>query len=244
MSSISETGHAKNVDNLGNLIAGIATYGAKYNPANPLIVATALKAKEASARASIDTLNTAAIRYANASNKRESAFMPLNSLVTRALNVLRSSASAENTDATVASIARKITSTRSAAKKEATATAADVKVATISTSQRSFDSLTDNFDRFVEALANIAEYKPNEEELKVEALKAFAAELRSCNNECNAASFALDSARDARNAELYTPNTGLVDVALSAKTYVKALFGVNSTEYKRIASIEFRNKKL
>lgn len=56
--------------------------------------------------------------------------MPLNSLVTRALNVLRSSASADNTDATVASIARKITSTRTAAKKEATATAADVKVAT------------------------------------------------------------------------------------------------------------------
>lgn len=77
----------------------------------------------------------------------------------------------------------------------------------------------------------------------MEALKAFAAEARSTATSAMPPGFALDSARDARNAELYTPNTGLVDVALSAKTYVKALFGVNSTEYKRIASIEFRNKK-
>ena len=51
MSSISETGHAKNVDNLGNLIAGIATYGAKYNPANPLMSLCAINKVPPSTRA-------------------------------------------------------------------------------------------------------------------------------------------------------------------------------------------------
>lgn len=248
MASTSETGHAKNVDNFGSLIDGITTFGAKYNPSNPATAITALKTKKESARASINAVNTAAIQYANATNKRETAFVPFNSTVTRALNALRASPSADNTDAAVATIARKILNTRASKSpqgKEAAAAAADptVTVKTISTSQRSFDSQVDNFDRFVEALANIPEYKPNEEELKVEALKVFAAELRKANDECNTASYALDAARATRNAELYAPNTGLVDVALSVKAYVKSLFGATSVEYKRISSLEFRTVK-
>ena len=248
MASTSETGHAKNVDNFSSLIDGITTFGAKYNPSNPATLIAALKTKKESARASINAVNTAAIQYANATNKRETAFVPFNSTITRGLNSLRASQSADNTDDAVATIARKILNTRaSKATKSnvASAAAADpaVMVKTVSTSQRSFDSQVDNFDRFVEALANIPEYKPNEEELKIEALKAFATELRKVNDECNAASYALDAARATRNSELYAPNTGLVDVALSAKAYVKSLFGATSVEYKRISSLEFRTVK-
>ena len=248
MASTSETGNAKNVDNFGSLIDGILSFGAKYNPSNPATIVTALKAKKESARASINAVNTAAIQYANATNTRETAFVPFNSTVTRGLNALRASPSADNTDAAVATIARKILNTRApkgSKSKETPAPAADpaVKVKKVSTSQRSFDSQVDNFDRFVEALANVPEYKPNEAELKVEALKAFAAELRKVNDACNAASYALDAARATRNTELYAPSTGLVDVALSAKAYVKSLFGATSVEYKRIASLEFRTVK-
>ncbi|WP_320052296.1 hypothetical protein [uncultured Acetobacteroides sp.] len=248
MASTSETGHAKNVDNFSSLIDGIASFGATYNPSNPSTILAALKAKKESARTSINAVNTASIQYANATNKRETAFVPFNSTITRGLNSLRASPSDDNTDAAVATIARKILNTRApkgSTSKEAPAPAAGpaVKVKKVSTSQRSYDSQVDNFDRFVEALANIPEYKPNEPELKVEALKAYAAELRKVNDECNTTSYALDAARANRNAELYTTSTGLVDVALSAKAYVKSLFGATSAEFKRISSLEFRTVK-
>jgi len=44
MASSVETGHAKNVDNLGDLIAGVTSFGVKYNPSNPpLSVASSLR---------------------------------------------------------------------------------------------------------------------------------------------------------------------------------------------------------
>jgi hypothetical protein len=248
MTSSIESGHAKNVDNLGGLIAGIATFGSTYNPSNPALTHTALKAKETLARASINAVNTATIQYANVSNKRENAFQPLNSLVTRSLNAVRASPSDKNTDAALAAVARKIYGTRApsskVAAKKAAAANPEVKIKTISVSQRSYDSQADNLDRYVEALANTPEYTPNEEELKVASLKAFAAELRKLNTECNAAAYTLDSNRTTRNVELYAPNTGLVDVALGVKAYVKSLFGATSAEYKRISSIEIRKPKL
>lgn len=247
MASSVETGHAKNVDNLGDLIAGVTSFGVKYNPSNPLLALTALKTKETVARASINAVNTAAIQLANASNERENAFQPLNVLVTRAVNTLRSSQSADNTDAIIVAIARKIHGARAASSKAAAKKAAaanpEVKIETVSVSQHSYDSQVDNLDRFVESLAAIPEYNPNEEELKVATLKTVAVEFRKLNNLCNTASYALDSARAIRNTELYAPNTGLVDVALGVKSYVKALFGATSEEYKRIAKVEFRNTK-
>lgn len=247
MASTSETGNAKNVDNLGVLIADIISFGAKYNPSNPFLLVTALKAKETSARASINAVSSASVLYSNVSNRRENAFKPLNSIVTRALNSLRSSTSTQNTDAAMAAIARKIYGTRAASTKAAARKAAaanpEAKAVTVSVSQRSYDSLTDNLDRYVEALASTPEYNPNEEELKIVSLKAFAAELRALNSECNTASCALYGARTARNTELYAPNTGLVDLAITAKTYVKSAFGATSPEYKRIASIKFKTIK-
>jgi hypothetical protein len=247
MASSTETGHAKNVDNFADLIAGLTSFGVKYNPSNSLLTIKALNEKATAARTSINAVNTATIQYSNVTNRRENAFKPLNSNVTRSLNSMRSSTSADNVDAALTTIARKIYGTRSpsakAAAKKAAAANPEVKVETVSVSQRSYDSQTDNLDRYVEALANTPEYAPNEEDLKIESLKAFATDLRKLNNECNNAAYTLDSARTTRNAELYAPNTGLVDLAIAAKAYVKSAFGATSAEYKRIASIEFKTVK-
>ena len=77
-------------------------------------------------------------------------------------------------------------------------------------------------------------------ELKLEAVRAYATELRAKNNAVNAAIAALDAARAARNRELYEPDKGLVDLCLTAKLYVKAIFGQSSPEYKQVAKVEFQ----
>ena len=236
MASTSETGHAKNVDNLGLLIANIASYGDRYKPTKPSILLEALKKMEADGRAAVLAVNDAMPIYSRATIERDNAFAPLGQLVTRSLNSLRASSSSEQTDEAASAIVRKIRGNRTTAK---AAAATDVKVATVSTSQQSYDSVLDNYERYVQYIAATPEYAPNEDDIKLPALKALAVELRAKNTACNNAKVAIDNARMARNRVLYTPLTGLVDVALDAKTYIKSLFGATSPEYKQVAKIDF-----
>ena len=236
MASTSETGHAKNVDNLGLLISNIASYGDRYKPTNPSILLEALKKMEADGRAAVLAVNDAMPIYSRATIERDNAFAPLGQLVTRSLNSLRASSSSEQTDEAASAIVRKIRGNRTTAK---AAAATDVKVATVSTSQQSYDSVIDNYERYIQYIAATPEYAPNEEDIKLPVLKALAVDLRAKNTACNNAKVAIDNARMARNRALYTPLTGLVDVALDAKTYIKSLFGSTSPEYKQVAKIDF-----
>ena len=236
MASTSETGHAKNVDNLGLLISNIASYGDRYKPTNPSILLEALKKMEADGRAAVLAVNDAMPIYSRATIERDNAFDPLGQLVTRSLNSLRASSSSEETDEAASAIVRKIRGNRTTAK---AAAATDVKVATVSTSQQSYDSVIDNYERYIQYIAATPEYAPNEEDIKLPVLKALAVDLRAKNTACNNAKVAIDNARMARNRVLYTPLTGLVDVALDAKTYIKSLFGSTSPEYKQVAKIDF-----
>ena len=238
MASTSETGHAKNVDNLGLLISNIASYGDRYKPTKPSILLEALKKMEADGRAAVLAVNDAMPIYSRATIERDNAFDPLGQLVTRSLNSLRASSSSEETDEAASAIVRKMRGNRTTAK---TAAATDVKVATVSTSQQSYDSVIDNYERYIQYIAATPEYAPNEDDIKFPVLKALAVELRAKNTACNNAKVAIDNARMARNRVLYTPLTGLVDVALDAKTYIKSLFGATSPEYKQVAKIDFRN---
>ena len=44
----------------------------------------------------------------------------------------------------------------------------------------------------------------------------------------------LSNARISRNDILYKANTGLVDIALDTKTYIKSLYGATSPQYKQV----------
>ena len=224
------------MDNLGLLISNIASYGDRYKPTNPSILLEALKKMEADGRAAVLAVNDAMPIYSRATIERDNAFAPLGQLVTRSLNSLRASSSSEQTDEAASAIVRKIRGNRTTAK---TAAATDVKVATVSTSQQSYDSVIDNYERYIQYIAATPEYAPNEEDIKLPVLKALAVDLRAKNTACNNAKVAIDNARMARNRVLYTPLTGLVDVALDAKTYIKSLFGSTSPEYKQVAKIDF-----
>ena len=145
MTSTYETGHAKNVDNLGLLIANIASYGERYKPTNPALLLEALKKMEADGRAAVLAVNDAMPIYSRATIERDNAFAPLGQLVTRSLNSLRASSSSEQTDEAATAIVRKIRGNRTTSAKAAAAT--DTKVATVSTSQQSYDSVLDSYER-------------------------------------------------------------------------------------------------
>ena len=247
MASTSETGHAKNAANFDELISFAAGYGTAYNPSKPALKIPALQTLSASAKAAISAVNAAAPAYSNAVSARETAFVPLGKLTTRVYNALKATDTTEKVDESAQTIVRKLQGRRATPKKsedELKALAAAGKEANeISSSQMSYDSQLDNFDKLIKLLASIALYAPNEPELKVTALTALYNDLKTKNTAAVSAATPLSNARLARNEIMYKPLTGMVDIALDTKTYIKSVFGASSPQYKQISKLAFRNIK-
>jgi hypothetical protein len=245
--STSETGHAKNVANLEQLLSYIGGYGETYNPPKPSISLESMKRLALDANKAVNAVNVALPSLSLAIAAREVAFGPLSKLVTRVLSSLKATGTSEQVDKSATAIARKIVGTRATAKKteeQKAALAAEGKVMKeVSTSQMSFDSRLNNFDSLISFVASVPEYKPNEEDLKVTSLTAYHKQLKEKNTAVANASVTVSNARIARNEILYKPLTGLVDVAFDAKLYIKSLYGSTSPQFKQVSGIEFKTVK-
>ena len=247
MASTSETGHAKNVTNLESLITSIIALGTTYNPSRDSIKLTALQTLLNASKESLNTVNIAQAAYSNAVAARKVAFEPFSKLITRVMNSLKASGASTQVVQSARTIVRKLQGRRASAKiteEEKKALEAEGKeVNQISASQMSFDNRIENFDRLIMLLSSIPLYNPNEAELKVETLKALHNQLKEKNTEVILPIVQLSNSRIARNKILYSENTGLVDVDLDSKTYIKSIFGATSPQYKQISKLRFIRPK-
>ena len=243
MASTSETGHAKNVANFEKLIAETSAFGETFNPSKATLKLTALNTQLATAKAAIAAVNSAEPAYKNAVSAKNAAFAPLGKLITRINNALKASDTTVQEDESALTLVRKLQGRRATAKKtedEKKAVAAEGKeIVEISSSQMSFDSRLDNFDKLIKLLSSIPAYAPNEADLKVEALTALYNDLKAKNMAVINAETPLSTARIARNEVLYKQNTGIVDISVDVKNYVKSVFGATSPQYKLISNLKF-----
>lgn len=246
MTKSSETGHAKNMANLESLITSISTFGDQYNPSKESIKLASLQTLLSGTKESFNAHYAAQSAYGKAVDFRESVFEPFSKLITRINNALKASDSSTKSDETIQTIFRKLQGRRASAKlteEEQQALASEgTPKKQISTAQMSYDSRLENFDKLIIYLADIPEYMPNEEDLKVETLKTMSTKLKSANSAVVAAYIALDRARADRNAILYQPLTGLVDRASDTKSYIKSVYGTGSKEYKQVSNLYFENR--
>lgn len=247
MTNTSETGHAKNVTNLESLITSIIALETSYNPSRDSIKLPALQALLTASKESLNAVNIAQATYSNAVAARKVAFEPFGKLITRVMNSLKASGTSTQVVQSARPIVRKLQGRRASAKiteEEKKALEAEGKeVNQISASQMSFDNRIENFDRLIMLLSSIRLYNPNEEELKVETLKALHNQLKEKNTEVILPIVQLSNSRMNRNKILYNENTGLVDVALDSKTYIKSIFGATSPQYKQISKLRFIRPK-
>ncbi len=243
MASTSETGHAKNVANFEKLVAETSAFGNAFNPSKAALKLAELNAQLATARAAVAAVNSAEPAYKNAVSARDAAFAPLGKLITRINNALKASDTTIQEDESALTLVRKLQGRRATAKKtedEKKAAAAEGKeIVEISSSQMSFDSRLDNFDKLIKLLSSIPAYTPNEPDLKVEALTALYNDLKAKNMAVINAETPLSTARIARNEVLYKQNTGIVDISVDVKNYVKSVFGATSPQYKLISNLKF-----
>lgn len=247
MTNTSETGHAKNVTNLESLITSIIALETSYNPSRDSIKLTSLQTLLTASTESLNAVNIAQVAYSNAVAARKVAFEPFSKLITRVMNSLKASGASTQVVQSARTIVRKLQGRRASAKiteeEKKDLEAEGKEVNQISASQMSFDNRIENFDRLIMLLSSIPLYNPNEAELKVETLKALHNQLKEKNTEVILPIVQLSNSRIARNKILYSENTGLVDVALDSKTYIKSIFGATSPQYKQISKLRFIRPK-
>ena len=247
MTNTSETGHAKNVTNLESLITSIIALETSYNPSRDSIKLTSLQTLLTASTESLNAVNIAQAAYSNAVAARKVAFEPFSKLITRVMNSLKASGASTQVVQSARTIVRKLQGRRASAKiteEEKKALEAEGKeVNQISASQMSFDNRIENFDRLIMLLSSIPLYNPNEAELKVETLKALHNQLKEKNTEVILPIVQLSNSRISRNKILYKENTGLVDIALDSKTYIKSVFGATSPQYKQVSRLYFKNRE-
>ena len=248
MSTMNDTGHAKNVANFETLIAYLTGYGAAYNPSNANIQLTSLTEKAAAAKTINEQVHDAAAKNSNAIALRDLAFQPLKKLSTRIVNAIKASDVAQQVIDNAVTHNRKIQGQRASVKlteeEKQKLAASGTIVNQVSASQQSFDNQLDNFDKQIKLLATIPTYTPNEVELHQATLTTLYNDLLQKNRDVIAKTSELSTFRLNRNKILYDTETGIVALALDAKNYSKSLFGVSTPQYKQISGIPFKSVKI
>jgi hypothetical protein len=240
MKTTSETGHSKNVANFKNLVNLVSSYGADYNPARASLKIPNLNTIATNAQTSLTSVSVKNTQYNNAINNRFIAFENLKKLSTRLVNALAVSDAPKQMVDDAKGFNRKLQGQRASAIVKP-ANENEPAPMTISASQQSYDLQVQHFRNLITVLESEESYNPNENELKIETLTAKQSELLERNNDVSIAHAVIRNARNARNKTLYEDNNGLVDIALEIKKYVKSAYGANSTEFKQVNAIKFRN---
>jgi hypothetical protein len=112
-----------------------------------------------------------------------------------------------------------------------------------SNSRMGVDTRIENLNRLIEGLVSSGVYVTNEEDLTIAGLTGYANTLKVLSEAVTEAERPEAEARKLRDAALYTPDTGVVDIAQSMKNYVKSVFGTGSPEYKAVTRIQFKRPK-
>jgi len=240
--SVSETGHAKNVANFQDLISFVIGNGPTYNPTKNALKLAQLNSLLAASQTSLTDVIAKKTAYNNKVNERVIAFSNIKTLSTRLINAL------ETTDASTEKIKnakvfnRKIQGQR-ASTVATTTDALEPAGKTISTNQQSYDQQIQHLAGLISVLQSEPSYAPNETELKITTLTAKQSDLTAKNNAIATAYTSISNSRIARNTTLYGTDTGLVDIAIEVKKYIKSVFGSTSPQFAQVNAIQFKNQK-
>ena len=240
MASNSETGHGINVNNAKVLADFCASLGVGYNPSNPDLKVTAQLAQWTLADTAHQALLTAIQATKIPINNREIVFEPTEVLVTRTLNFYKSTKASAQSKADAKGYADRFRGTNVKIKKGEDGTA---DPDSISNSHMGFVQRHESFKQLVELYKSDPNYAPNEADLKTTALTTIAANMKTANDGMGAIIAPMQVARITRDKALYTPLTGILDVAQMVRDYVKGLYKAKAPEAKMVNAIKFRRPK-
>lgn len=240
MPSTSETGHAKIPANLFKLITVAKRYPAKYKPANAKLGITAVETLVTTCESAVDGVGEPEKIFKNTRSNRQQLFEPVGDTATAAYNSLLS---LDKVDASIlkaaAAALKKIkgtTGTKAAATDGTTAETPKKH----STSQQSFDMRIKNFKDFITSLKQVAAYTPEESNITIASLEAYASSLTDANKAVDTAYNDYSKALQLRDTLLYHPETGVVQLSKKLKSYLKSVKDISASDKQEAAAIPFK----
>ena len=240
MASTSETGHNKNVTNLETLIIRCEGLGGAYNPSNSQITIPSLTAFYQESKQLVKEVKTTEAPFNEVEGRRKLVFKPLKPTGTKFLNALKGANAPSSVVADAETINRKLQGKR-ADNSPAETPIGEIPKDKVSVSQQSYEMQVDHFEKLIEVGTIEPSYNPNEVPLKIATLNAYKDELFAINTEVKTKYVPYSNALKNRNAKLYNPETGIVNLTQQVKNYVKSVFGATSAEYKSISKLVFKD---
>lgn len=242
MSSKRETTIANSVADFKTLITTCKSYGSKYNPSKTGLEIASMENLYQRTSASMAALKTAKRPHENAVIHRKSLFASLRKLTSRIQNAfdITDAAAAKKED--VAAEVRRIQGRRApGASAPQPGLAPEDAPKTVSTSQMGFVNRAANFRELISILESEPSYAPNEPDLQIASLKAFADSLEAANETAGETEVAYETALHIRDTHLYASN-GLMATGANAKKYVKSVYSGSAAEYKKLIGLRFRQR--
>ncbi|MBS1651346.1 MAG: hypothetical protein JSU07_04970 [Bacteroidetes bacterium] len=251
MASQSEKGHAKNLANIKLLKEICVQVSSAYSPMNSQLTIASLTTLISQSQTDFMSWKSAVAVFKDLSDKREIAFEPIDKLVTRVNASVQQLNEPQQTFNDIQAIVSKIHGSTAKIKASIEAKKASSNDTTpvedpnaepidpISTSQQSYDSIQSNFDSLIKRLQQIPAYAPNEVDLQIASLITTYGILNSTNTAAGSAEIALSKARNQRNLTFYAPQTGLYDISIKIKKYLKSNSATQNSAYKDATKLSF-----
>lgn len=111
-----------------------------------------------------------------------------------------------------------------------------------SLAQQGYQNLAQNFLTLTEMLTLIPEYQPEEEALKITALRGLHGQLDAANQDVGKAGAALFEARRERNMLFYGKADSLYHLMRKCKRYARILYGYGSETHKKFTALQVRKR--
>jgi hypothetical protein len=234
MASTSETGHYVNLENYKLIIEKITGFGSDYDPLTDKIKIPKMTTQWSDA----NTLHQNYIVSIEATrlpvNSREDLFDVMTDRVKRSLNLYGSTNASPKSIQDAKGWADKITGNNIKVKKQADGTP-DIK--SVSTSQLSFTKRADNFKHLIEIYKSDTNYATSDTELTTASLLSLLDDINAANTIVAGLITEATLKRIARDESLYMIGTGIIDVSLACKKYVRSVYGAQSAQAKTVTSI-------
>lgn len=236
-------GNQQNVDNMELFTKRVVTFDPVYDPSEERLSIPSQKQVKVNGDEALLRVRTAESACNNATSARTDAFNTLGPLVTRVINALRISDVSEQTIAQGEAIVRVMHNKRLSVidppVQPAAGTETQVPPKVNKMHSGSFNTRIENFRRLILLLSTIPAYRPKQSDLTIELLNMKLETLTVANSASQTAEANSCAARVQRDIVLYAAKTGLVEIAMDSKLFVKSAYGASSAQYKLVSGISF-----
>ncbi|WP_256012786.1 hypothetical protein [Desertivirga xinjiangensis] len=236
MALLSESGHGKNVGNFGSLLISIEVLGDNYNPPRADLSLKNLKHLYAQAKSSLQGVTLALRVYAATVDAREKAWEGLEPLANRILSLRREAFIDEEGASSIDSLVKDLKGQRVLT--DFAVTREKMKF-NIPLSSPSYEKRLESLSQLISLISENSICNTPDQKLLITSLNIIFENLKTKNTSIKLAEAALNTARRNRNIILYTPGTGLIDIAKDVKLYIEGALTPSSPQYFQILTTDF-----